>query len=468
MRRAENRAAEDGPYGTCPEGPGPVESLESLGRFVAAFDPANYPGLREPLVRTLLDTLGVTVAGARTPEARALVAAWDPPPGAARIFGAGRRTVSETAAYLNGVSAVTLELDEGNKFARGHPASHIFPAALAVAQARNAAGPELAAALLAGYEVASRFGRATRLRAGVHPHGNWGTAGAAAAVARLAGLDASGVAAALDVACATVLATPFEAALVGNAARNGWVGASNVSGIAAARMAAAGIAGNDGLVGATLGGILGEFDPGELTDGLGERFDIELGYFKRHASCSYTHPPADAALEILGENPELDHELVQEVIVETHGVAAPLNHTDCSTRLAAMFSIPYVMGVALVTGGCGPEAFGESRRADPAVRRLVGVTRVIGTEEFDRRLPEERAARVALKLRDGATLVAEVPNPVGDVAHHPFGLREIRDKLDGLLEGGAGEKLEALARNLLECKNVNDVLGDLPPGGGSL
>lgn len=465
-RRATSPATDRSP-GARREDPGPVAALGELGRFVAAFDPADHPGLREPLTRTLLDTLGVTIAGARTPEMRALVAAWDPPPGPARIFGAGERTVAETAAYLNGVSAVTLELDEGNKYARGHPASHVFPAALAVAQARDATGPELAAALLVGYEVASRFGRAVRLRPGVHPHGNWGTAGAAAAVARLMVLDAPAVAAALDVACATVLATPFEAALVGSAARNGWVGASNVSGIAAARMAAAGITGNDGLAAVTLGDILGELDPGELTAGLGERFDIERGYFKRHASCSYTHPPADAALEILSENPDLDHERVQEIIVETHSVAAPLDRTDCPTRLAAMFSIPYVVGVVLVTGGCGPAAFDDSRRADPAVRRLMGVTRVVGTEEFDRRLPEERAARVTITLNDGISLAAEVPNPVGDVAHHPFGMREIRDKLDGLLEEGTGEALEALSRDLLECKNVNDVLGG-SPGGRSL
>jgi len=467
MRRRDATPITDRPSRNRPENRGPVEAFEDLGRFVAAFEPADHPGLGEPLVRTLLDTLGVTAAGARTPEMRSLAAAWDPPPGAARVFGAGIRAAPETAAYLNGVSAVTLELDEGNKYARGHPASHAFPAALAVAEARDAAGPELAAALLVGHEVASRFGRATRLRAGVHPHGNWGTAGAAAAVARLMGLDAPAVAAALDVACATVLATPFEAALVGNAARNGWVGASNVSGIAAARMAAAGIAGNDGLAGATLGGILGRFDPGELTAELGERFDIELGYFKRHASCSYTHPPADAALEILGENPELDPERVRELIVETHGVAAPLNRTACSTRLAAMFSIPYVVGAVLVTGDCGPEAFDESRRADPAVRRIAALTRVVGTEEFDRRLPEERAAWVTLKLRDGATLLAEVPNPVGDVAHRPFGLREIRGKLDRLLGRGSGEKLESLARSLLQCQNVGDVLGS-PPGGRRL
>lgn len=439
-----------------------VSALEELGRFIASFDLAEHSKLREPLIRTLVDTLGVIVAGARTPEMRAIITAWDPAAGPAAIFGAGSRTVTETAAYLNGVSAVTLELDEGNKYARGHPASHVFPAALAVAQSRDAPGPELAAALLVGYEVASRFGRATRLRSGVHPHGNWGTAGVAAAVARLMCLEESAVAAALDAACATVLATPFEAALAGNAARNGWVGASNLSGIAAARMAAAGIVKAAGLAGDTLGGILGDFDPGELTVDLGERFDIESGYFKRHASCSYTHPPADAVLEILNVTPDLDYERVEEILVETHSVAAPLNRTTCPTRLAAMFSIPYVVGVALVTGGCSPAAFDDSRRVDPAVRRLMDVTRVVGTEEFDRRLPEERAARVTLLLEDGATLTAEVPNPVGDAAYHPCGLREIREKVDGLLEPGAGEMLESLVRELLECGNVNEVLEEVP------
>jgi 2-methylcitrate dehydratase PrpD len=462
MRRRQTSVAQDHSFRERKPQPDVVSALEELGRFVASFDLAEHSGLREPLIRTLLDTLGVIVAGARTPEMQALISAWDSPPGPANIFGIGRQTVPETAAYLNGVSAVTLELDEGNKYARGHPASHVFPAALAVAQARDATGSELAAALLIGYEMASRFGRATRLRSGVHPHGNWGTAGAAAAVARLMGLAGPAGAAALDIACATVLATPFEAALAGNAARNGWVGASNLSGIAAARMAAAGMVKADGLADDTLGGILGDFDPGELIDGLGERFDIERGYFKRHASCSYTHPPADAVLEILNRNPDLDHERVEEIIVETHGVAAPLNRTACPTRLAAMFSVPYVVSVALVTGGCSPTAFDDTRRADPAVRRLMDVTRVVGTEEFDRRLPEERAARVTIILGEGTSLAAEVPNPVGDVAYHPFGLREIREKLDGLLERGAGKTLEILVRDLLECGNVNEALERVP------
>ncbi|WP_410050232.1 MmgE/PrpD family protein [Actinomadura sp. CNU-125] len=86
----------------------------------------------------------------------------------------------DAAAWLNANALVSLELDEGNKYAKGHPAAHGFPAVLALAAERVATGADTAAAaLLAAYEVAARFGRAARLRDGAHPHGNWGVAGAA-------------------------------------------------------------------------------------------------------------------------------------------------------------------------------------------------------------------------------------------------------------------------------------------------
>ncbi len=415
--------------------PATVKGLEGLGRFVSEFRWGSAgPGLRQQLVLTLLDTLGVMIVGRPNPRDAGARGGLGPAARVPRSCSGWRRSAGTgAAAYLNGVSAVTLELDEGNKYARGHPASHTFPAALAVAQERNASGAELAAALVVGYESASRFGRATRLKPGVHPHGNWGVAGAAAAVSRLVGLDPASTAAALDTAGGMALATPFESALVGNAVRNAWVGAANVSGLVAARMAAAGISSVDGTPASTLGGILGVLDPEELVTGLGSRFDLENGYFKRHASCSYTHPPADAVLDILAENPDLRPEQVSSVRVETHGIAAPLKRTECRTRLAAMFSIPYVVAAAMVEGNCHPAAFDDVRRRDPAIRRLMSVTRVVVTEEFDRRLPEDRGARVIVALEDGSMLVSEVPNPVGDVAHEPFGLRQIREKLEPLL-----------------------------------
>jgi 2-methylcitrate dehydratase PrpD len=422
-------------------------TLGRLGRFAADL---RWDGVatevRERLGMVVLDTIGVTIAGARTAELVALTQAWDPPPGPATLPGAGRRATVDAAAWINGTAACCLELDEGNKYARGHPAAHAVPAVLALGERLDVSGAALCEALLVGHEVASRFGRAFSAAPGVHPHGHWGAAGAAAGAARLLGADADGIAAAIDAACGLPLATHFDVATRGTFIRNTWIGAANVHGLVAARLAVAGLAGPAGTAELTLGGLLGTFDADALSAELGERFDVVLGYFKRHASCSYTHPPADAVLELRARHPGLAADDVTSIEVATHHLAAPLDGDEFPTRLAAMFSVPYVVAVALVHGTCAPAAFDDAHRADPAVVRLARATTIRCTPELDARLPDERPARVVLHLADGSTLSAEAPNPIGDTDHHPFGRDDVVDKLGALLgEGDATALADAVA-----------------------
>lgn len=443
---------------------GLVTALRKLGSFAHDLSLNDVPGdVRDRLDLVLIDHLGVTVAGTGTTEMQRLVEITDPPPGPSPIVGAGRSTTVDLAAWFNGTSACSLELDEGNKYARGHPAVHAFPATLAVAADRGTDGPSLLTALLAGYEVAARFGAATRLVNGVHPHGNWGVTGAAVASGLLLGLTDEELAAAIDAACGLVLATPFESATTGNLVRNAWTGNANTSGLMAARLAAAGLAAVDHTASWTLGRILGELDVDALTEELGDRWLITRGYFKRHACCSFTHPPADAILQLRDEH-DLTSEQVSDVTVETHRLAAGLDGADGSTRLAAMFSIPYVAAAMLVFGDCAPARFDEGSRSNDEVQRLAGSTRVVRADELDARLPDERAARVTIQLVDGQELVAEVPNPVGDADHHPFGRSEVRSKLASLLRpvGLDPEQVEERVGELATTDEVRPLIRSLP------
>lgn len=438
-------------------------ALTALGDFVATLRWSEVDHeVRARLGLTLLDTLGVTVTGARSAEMRAFVEAWRPPAGPARLPGSPYSTTVDAAAWINGTAACCLELDEGNKHARGHPAAHAFPAALALAEAGGVTGEEFCAALLAGHEVAARFGRAFTPTPGLHPHGHWGAAGAAAAAARLMGLDAAGVAGAIDAACGLPLATHFGVALRGTFVRNTWIGAANANGLVAARLAAAGVAGADGTAALTLGGLLGEFSPAALIEDLGTRFDVTRGYFKRHASCSYTHPAADAVLDLRRRHAGLRAEDVAAIDVATHRLAAPLDAVEFPTRLAAMFSVPYVVATALTEGACPPAAFDDAHRAGAGVRRLAAATRVRCDEDLDARLPAERPARVTLRLRDGTTLVAEAPNPVGDADHHPFGRAEIIDKLTTLIGRDDATALGRIVDALPGADDVGAILRGVP------
>jgi 2-methylcitrate dehydratase PrpD len=433
-------------------------ATETLGEWVATLRWADVPqDVQQRIVLVLLDSLGVTVLGARQPEQRALVEAWRPAPGPAPLLGGGRSTTVEAAAWLNASALVRLELDEGHKYAKGHPAAHAFPAIFALAADVKSAGPDTAAALIAAYEVAARFGRATSLRPGAHPHGSWGVTGAAAGCARLLGLPATQVAAAIDTGAGLPIAGHFASALDGNPVRDAWMAAANISGLAAARMAAAGVARNTGTAVASLGDLLGTFDATALTAELGERWNVRHGYFKRHASCSFTHPVADAVLELRAQLPG-DPADVEDVLVETHSLAAGLSRTTWDSRLGALFSIPYVVAAALVYGHVRPEASDAASRDDGRVTSLAGRVRVRVGEDLDALLPDERAARVTVRA-GGREHVRQVPNPIGDAAHHPFAEADVLALLsDWLGDDALVTEVREVATGLPRAADVGPLL----------
>lgn len=434
-----------------------MAATAELGAWVSRLDlAAAAPAVVDRLGLVVLDVVGVAAVGARTAEQAALRHAWAAPAGPAPLFGAGETAPVDTAAWLNAAAMACLELDEGNKYAKGHPAVHGFPAVLALAAERDASGADTAAALLASYEVAARFGRASSLRAGTHPHGNWGVAAAAAGCARLLGLGPDACAAAIDTGAGMPIAGHFDSATTGNPVRDAWLGAANTSGLAAARMATAGLARNTGTASLSLGSLLGEFDHRELSDGLGTRWDIMAGYFKRHASCSFTHPAADAVLELGDAGP------VAEVRVETHALGAGLSGTNWDNRLSAMFSTPFVVAAAMLDGAVGPQTYTERRLSDPRLRDLARLVTVVAADDLTARLPGERATRVTVHYTDGRTRSAEVPNPVGDADNRPFDRDDVTELLRGWLgDDGLLARLADFSRGFASSPRVGDALRGL-------
>ena len=455
------------PVVPAPRLPAPQRNALAAQADLAAWSAGlDWPSVPSSVQRrfgiVLADALGIAIVGGRLPERDALVRAWRPSRGPALLFGTSVHTTPESAAWLNGTALVSLELDEGNKYAAGHPAAHCFPAVLALAADLDADGPTTAAALLAAYEVAARFGRATALRPGMHPHGNWGFAGAAAGCARLLGLSPEQTSAAIDTAVGMPIAGPFVAAFDGNPVRNEWIGASNLAGITSARLAASGIAHATGIAAATLGDVLGSFDPAQLVAELGTRWDVELGYFKRHSSCAFTHPAADAALLVRADAGPAGVDGIGSVLVETFSAAAGLDRPHWDNRLGAMFSLPFVVATALRAGEVRPHRFGADELIDPAVAALAAAVTVRASDEFDSALPDHRGARVTVTLRDGRQVSASVADPIGDAAYRPFDEAALTELLDDLLDGpGSGARVCDVARALPSSTSVRSTLDQL-------
>ena len=146
------------------------------------------PAVRDRVVDLVADCVAVTALGSCREELRRLVddaATWAGD-GSATVVGSSRGWAASEAAFLNGSAVAADQLQDGHRLARGHPASHVVPAVLAVAEERDVGGADVLSAVLAGYETGVRVGRAMGgTPDGVHDIGTWGAVAAAVGVARL-------------------------------------------------------------------------------------------------------------------------------------------------------------------------------------------------------------------------------------------------------------------------------------------
>jgi 2-methylcitrate dehydratase PrpD len=186
--------------------------LAALARFVAGTADDGIPvSARDHAALIVADTIGAILGGSREPEVGRLHADGERAAGPATALGAGFPRVEPWWAIVaNGLAGTMLELDEGHRFARGHPGIHVLPAALAEAERLGRSGAALLTAVVVGYDVAARLGGAGPVRPGMHMHGVHGAVGAAAAVARLRELDGDVTARALGVAAGLTLGTSWR------------------------------------------------------------------------------------------------------------------------------------------------------------------------------------------------------------------------------------------------------------------
>jgi 2-methylcitrate dehydratase PrpD len=434
--------------------------LATLGAFAAGLRFDHLPrSVVDHACLVLLDTAAAICAGTVLPEMQAL-ARWQAEQG----NGAALQALTLASC------GVVHELDEGFAPARGHPAIHTLPAALAEAAARKASGKDLVTAIVAGYEVAARVGAAVKLRPGMHPHGTWGGLGAAAAVAHLRGYDAQRMAAALELAACMPIATSYQAVRDGSPVRHAWAGLANFTGSLAAALAAGPFPAPATGAMSSLSEILGtEFGAATAVEALGSRWDILHGYFKVHACCRHGHATLDAIdLALAGTRPVPAQVTSVRVRTYADAVKAMTPTIPVTTTLAAKFSIPFMVALRLVRGGTDPALFTPGIALDPQLTDFAAKVDLGEDPELTQRGRGRRGAHVRIRLADGRILTGEVEHSRGDPAL-PFEREDIvakyRRLTAGSLGAARGARLETLITGLPGLEDCSPVLQALlPPG----
>jgi 2-methylcitrate dehydratase PrpD len=149
--------------------------------------------------------MGCAVGAAKHESVLAALAAvrmLEPAPQAS-ILGRSEKVDMASAALINGISSHTFDFDDTHLKTIIHPAGPVASALLALAETKGASGRALIDALVLGIDVSCRVGNAMypdHYDRGWHITGSTGTVGAAAACARLLGLNIDQTVMALGIA----------------------------------------------------------------------------------------------------------------------------------------------------------------------------------------------------------------------------------------------------------------------------
>ena len=402
-----------------------------LARFVAEHPSRGWSdAVDHEAHRTLLNWVGCAVGAARHETAEAALAAVQmlQPAPQATLLGRRERVDIASAALLNGISSHTFDFDDTHLKTIIHPAGPVASAALALAEQLGSSGRALIDALVLGIDVSCRVGNAMypeHYDRGWHITGSTGMLGAAAACARLLGLDRQATAMALGIAASQPVGMREQ---FGTMTKPFHPGAAAHAGLMAALLARHGYSASPRALEAPRGmmqTVSTKNDWAEITGELGQRFEISDNTYKPFACGIVIHPSIDACAQLRAQG--VRPEMVERIELRVHSLVLELTgKKEPADGLQAKFSVYHGCAAGLCFGQAGEPEFADQivTRADlVALRRKVQAT-------VDDAI-DEASADVTAVLTDGRRVRVLVEHAIGSL-HKPMSDAQLAAKFHGL------------------------------------
>jgi 2-methylcitrate dehydratase PrpD len=331
--------------------------------------------------------------------------------------GSGTSVHPEGATLANATAANALDIDDGHREVKGHPAAVVVPAALATAESANATVETLLDAVYVGYEVGVRAGLAMHEIDGVYTGtGSWGAVGAGAAVARIREFSLEQTAHALGVAEYHAPRTPIMRGVERPGMTKDGIGWGSYVGIVSAQLAKSGFTGSGTVFDEANAGIVAPFS---------NVHHVTEAYLKPYPCCRWVQPGVAAALA-LAETTDIDSTAIKMVRVHTFEEATHLQTRNPETPEEVQYSYPFPIATALVREQFTQAEHASDVLSDPDILALSDAVELRVDETLDGRFPDECLAR--LELDTGTeTYTSDVTRPPG-ARELPLAADERREK----------------------------------------
>jgi 2-methylcitrate dehydratase PrpD len=391
----------------------PRVTAELADWIVALKDDGIPDGVRREGLRTFVNWMGCAVGGATHETVDRALAAVTPFAGRASstVIGRGERLDAPHAALINGISSHVLDYDDTHLKTIIHPAGPVASALLALAELRPVPGRDFLTALIVGVEVECRIGNAVyphHYDRGWHITGTAGIFGAAAAVARMIGLDAQrtrwalGLAGTQSAGLREMFGTMTKSFHPGRAAQNGMM---------SALLAEAGFDSSERVIEAPRGFahvMSDKQDWDEILGGLGARWEAALNSYKPFACGIVIHPTIDGCRQIRAQIGERVHQ-IEAVRLVTHPLVLELTgKRRPRTGLEGKFSVYHAAAAALLRGDGSPTAFTDDLVTAPDIVALRDRVEAIASPEI-----HEASVEIEIVFGDGSTLRRRIERAIG-------------------------------------------------------
>jgi 2-methylcitrate dehydratase PrpD len=397
-----------------------MDVTAKIARFLVDTQYKKIPAKALETAKTaVMDCLGVALAGSKEECARicAEIARQEDAKEEATVIGQGFKTSAMHSALANGTAAHAMDFDHSFTM-MGQPTAPIIPALISLGDALGASGPRMLEAYVAGYEVTAKLVYSLRESShdGWHAPSTLGSFGAAAACAKLLGLDAAQIEMALGITASMVggivanfgtMTKPLHVAL---GARNG---------VLAAKLAQSGYTANARAIEGGFG-FYKNFHPSaavheEAIEELGKSYSLLSDgiRIKPYPCGGLTHQAIDAVLDFRSQH-RLTADMVQSIAVDvTKHTFERIIFKVPQSGIQGKFCMPYLLARAIIDGRVSLDHFTDAAVRDPNVLKLA--------ERIEMKLDANlkaidaggRPCRVTVRSKDGQTLTCEVQHAKG-------------------------------------------------------
>jgi 2-methylcitrate dehydratase PrpD len=405
-----------------------------LARFVATHPSRGWSdAVDHEAHRTFMNWLGCAVGAAHHEAVEATLKAVQclQPAPQALLAGRHERVDMASAALINGISSHTFDFDDTHLKTIIHPAGPVASALLALAEVTGATGRSLIDALVIGIDVSCRIGNALyphHYDRGWHITGSTGTFGAAAACARLMGLNEAQTIMALGIAASQPVGLREQ---FGTMTKPLHPGAAARAGLMSALMAREGFTASKRAIEAPRGFaqvVSTKFDWSEMTHELGERFEISFNTYKPFACGIVIHPSIDACVSLQKEH-QFKPEDVAKLELKVHSLVLELTGKKTpQTGLESKFSVFHACAAGIIYGKAAEDEFSDAVVRDSRVIALRDRINATVDNSID-----EAAVHVTLTLKDGKILTKHIEHAIGS-QERPMTDQDLNRKFGDLAE----------------------------------